>query len=600
MSELSARPPRLVVNDLEIGLGLDGPQILTEVSLTVRAGHVLGLVGESGSGKTTLALALSGYTRRGLMIRSGEVRLDDQDILQLPPDKLCMLRGAAVAYVPQDPAAALNPALTIGRQVREALTVHRTLDIDPDTRMAEVLREVRLDPTREMLRRYPHQLSGGQQQRVALAMAFACRPSLIVLDEPTTGLDVSTQRHILETVQGLCESYDVAGVYVSHDLAVVAQVVSDVAVLYAGHLAELGPLREVFSHPFHPYTQGLLAAVPSVDRPDEAHGIPGQLPRPGTHDIGCRFAPRCPYVLPICREQVPPLLSLENRVVRCHRSSERLEQARREVRRYQPRPQQTTEQPVLKIDAVSANYGRTQVLADVHLGLERETCLALVGESGSGKTTLARCIVGMHQSWTGTISYEGNPLPRSAAERSRSTLRDVQYIFQNPYTALNPRKTIGQILGQPLDHYSSASRSKHGESITRALADVALDESFLPRYPAELSGGERQRVAIARALIVDPKLLVCDEVTSALDVSVQAVIVELLRKLQQERQLTMLFITHNVALVKSIAQKAAVLHEGRVVEYGTVDTVLTHPKADYTINLLRDVPDIAHQTAATA
>jgi peptide/nickel transport system ATP-binding protein len=597
----SDTPPRLAVYDLEIGLGQDGPQILSEISLTVQAGHVLGLVGESGSGKTTLALALSGYARRGLAFRRGEVRLDGQNLLALSPNKLRTLRGAAVAYVPQDPAAALNPALTIGSQVREALTVHRAVTGDVDKRVAEVLHEVRLDPTRDMLRRYPHQLSGGQQQRVVLAMAFACRPSLIVLDEPTTGLDVSTQRHVLETVQSLCRSYQVAGVYVSHDLAVVSQIVTDVAVLYAGHLVELGPLSDIFRQPLHPYTQGLLAAVPSLERPDEARGIPGQLPRPGTRDIGCRFAPRCPYALPICLEQVPRLLADDNRLIRCHRASERLQKppidADRQNRRRNRAP---AERPVLNIESLSASYRKTDVLFDIDLSLERESCLAVVGESGSGKTTLARCIVGMHRSWTGAISYEGTSLPRSAAERPRSVLREVQYIFQNPYTALNPRKTIGQILGQPLDHFSNTSRAEQGERIQQALDDVALDNSFLSRHPAELSGGERQRVAIARALIVEPKLLVCDEVTSALDVSVQAVIVELLRKLQQERHLTMIFITHNVALVRSVAQTAAVLHGGRLVEHGSVDQVLAHPNARYTAGLLRDVPDIAWRTSATA
>src|SRR6266496_1830559 len=283
---------RLEVRDLEVRLGPSGPDVVRDVSFSVRAGQVLGLVGESGSGKTTVALALLGHVRRGLSIHSGEVCLDGVDLLRLRPAQLRAARGAKVAYVPQDPSAALNPTLRIGTQLAEALAVHAGVAENPAGRVLEVMREASLEATPEMLRRYPHQLSGGQQQRVSLAMAFACRPSLIVLDEPTTGLDVSTQRHVLDTVRELCRSYGVAAVYVSHDLATVSGLVSGVAVMYAGRVVEAGPAARLFGEPAHPYTRGLIGAVPSPERAEALTGIDGQQPRPGRRGSGCSFAAR--------------------------------------------------------------------------------------------------------------------------------------------------------------------------------------------------------------------------------------------------------------------------------------------------------------------
>jgi peptide/nickel transport system ATP-binding protein len=594
---VDGRTVRLEVTNLDVGLGKHGPLIVSGVSFQIRAGEILGLVGESGSGKTTVALALSAYTRRGLSIRDGEVRVDGTNLLTLRPSELRAKRGATVAYVPQDPAAALNPALKIGTQLREALTVHHGATEDSDARVLEVLGEVRLEPTREMLRRYPHQLSGGQQQRVALAIAFACRPSLIVLDEPTTGLDVSTQRHVLETVRALCRSYGVAAVYVSHDLAVVSQLVTDVAVMYSGRIIEVGTAQDVLGNPVHPYTRGLVDAVPSLDGTDVLAGIGGQPPRPQSRPAGCAFAPRCAFVFDRCRIEQPAPTMVSGRVVRCHRAAEiigALGAPSPRARRVTLSP--TERSPALVVRDLSASYGSMPVLSNVSLDVEAETCVAIVGESGSGKTTLARCIVGMHDRWTGAISFQGNALAQSARHRPRSVLRQVQYIFQNPYTSLNPRKTIGQVLSQPLEHAFSLSSPERHRRITQVLEDVSLASDFLARYPDELSGGERQRVAIARALIVEPDLLVCDEVTSALDVSVQAVIVELLRTLQRERRLSMIFITHNVALVRSIAQSAVVLFEGRMVEVGSVDDILERPTDPYAVRLMEDVPTLGWRT----
>jgi peptide/nickel transport system ATP-binding protein len=583
---------RLEVRDLEIRLGPSGPDVVRNVSFSVRAGEMLGIVGESGSGKTTVALALLGHTRRGLSIHSGEVLLDGVDLLRLRPAQLRAARGAKVAYVPQDPSAALNPTLRIGMQLEEALRVHAGTVPDPAERVAEVMREVSLEATPEMLRRYPHQLSGGQQQRVSLAMAFACRPSLIVLDEPTTGLDVSTQRHVLDTVRSLCSSYGVTAVYVSHDLAVVGGLVTQVAVMYAGQIIELGSTARLFAEPVHPYTRGLLAAVPSPERAELLTGIEGQQPRPGRRGAGCSFAPRCGFAIDRCRAEDPPEVSIDDRRVRCLRAAEVIGTA---SARQAAGPGAVASRlaPALSLRGVCASYGQTHVLSDISLEVPAESCVAVVGESGSGKTTLARCIAGLHRNWTGDITFQGAALAPGARQRPKDVLKRVQYIFQNPYTSLNPRKTIGQIIGQPLEQFRQLSYQERTERIVAVLDDVSLGRNCMSQYPDQLSGGERQRVAIARALVVEPDLLVCDEVTSALDVSVQAVIVELLRRLQRERQLAMIFITHNLALVRNIAQSAVVLCEGAVVEAGLVEDVLERPADPYTIRLIRDVPKLA-------
>ncbi len=597
-----AREPavRLEVRDLEIRNGRHGPAVVSGISFAVRPGDVLGLVGESGSGKTTVALALLGHTRRGLSVTAGEIRLDGRDLLRLRPDELRHVRGARVSYVPQDPSAALNPALRIGYQLREALRVHppgpasfprRSAGAAGDTsaRILEVLREVRLDPGPDLLRRYPHQLSGGQQQRVTLAMAFACRPSLIVLDEPTTGLDVSTQRHILDTVRRLCRGYGVAAVYVSHDLAVVSELAAEVAVMYAGRIVEAGTAAAVFGRPLHPYTQGLLASVPVPEGARRLTGIPGQQPPPGHRGPGCAFAPRCARVLDQCRARVPDPAPLAGRTVLCLRAAET------GTAPPGPGPATAVTGPpagaaVLSVRGVSASYGPVRVLSGIGLDVPPQACVAIVGESGSGKTTLARCIVGLHRDWTGEMTFQGARLERGARDRPVPVLQQIQCVFQNPYTSLNPRKTVGQIVAEPLRRFLRVPRGEQAERAVSVLGDVALGPRYLSRYPDQLSGGERQRVAIARALIAEPSLLVCDEVTSALDVSVQAVVVELLRAAAARRHLAMLFITHNLALVRNVAQFAVVLRQGGIVEAGPADQVLADPGSDYTAQLMADVP----------
>jgi peptide/nickel transport system ATP-binding protein len=425
-------------------------------------------------------------------------------------------------------------------------------------------------------------------------MAFANRPRLIVLDEPTTGLDVTTQAHVLSTVRELAALHDVAALYVSHDLAVVATLARQVAVMYAGRVVEIGGADELFTAAAHPYTRRLVGAIPRLTGGRSLVGIPGQAASPGRRPPGCSFAPRCTLRTDECETAMPPLQPVgPGHAVRCIRSELVLSgsQGRAGDPIEMPAADEA-EQPALRLENITATYGRHEVVHGVSLSVAAHECLALVGESGSGKTTIARAIAGLHRGWTGSIVLDGTELPPAARQRSGDARRRIQYIFQNPYGSLNPRQTIGQIIAQPLKVFGTASGREADRLIGEMLERVSLTAAYARRYPDQLSGGERQRVAIARALVCDPAVLICDEVTSALDVSVQAAIVELLGSLQRDLGLSMLFITHNLPLVRSIAQRVAVLSQGSIVELGETSQVLADPQQPYTRQLLADTPSL--------
>jgi peptide/nickel transport system ATP-binding protein len=602
---MNAPGPSIIVDKLRVLVRGTTRDIVDDVSFEIAPGEVLGLVGESGSGKTTVGLALLGHTRRGVQIGGGSVRLGEVDVLQLTEPELEHMRGRLISYVPQDPAAALNPALRIGTQLREILEAHnygKSSD-ERHQRVAEMMREVALPDQPSYLKRYPHELSGGQQQRVGLAIAFACRPRVIVLDEPTTGLDVTTQAHVLGTVRELAAAHGVAALYVSHDLAVVGTLANRVAVMYAGRVVELGPTLDLFRAAAHPYTQRLIAAIPHLTGGRELIGIGGRAPSPGRRPSGCMFAPRCTFAQERCRVALPELRPIAvSHTVRCVRAEEVRGHMLTRARDGAREGQAPVQAPILALTSVSAGYRRRMVVHDVTLQVAPHECLALVGESGSGKTTLARSVAGLHSDRIGEITLSGKPLANSARDRPREQRRTIQYVFQNPYGSLNPRRTIGHIIRQPLELFGTGSRADTDRKVDEMLDRVSLAASYADRYPEQLSGGERQRVAIARALICDPSVLVCDEVTSALDVSVQAAIVELLGNLQRDLGLAMLFVTHNLPLVRSIAQRVAVMNQGRIIELGDVDQVLLSPKDEYTRRLLSDTPslEVALETAQSS
>jgi peptide/nickel transport system ATP-binding protein len=585
-----------------LGVELDaGEPIVEDVSLELRPGEVLGLVGESGSGKTTTALALLGFARRGTRIHSGAVEVDGQALTGRDERIVRALRGRIVSYVAQDPGVALNPSLRVEDLIGDVLRAHGERPGGGETVVA-ALGSVHLPADRVFARRYPHQLSGGQQQRVAIATALVCEPKVVVLDEPTTGLDVVTQARILEEIDRLGRERGVAVVYVSHDLAVVASIADRIAVMYAGRIVEEGPTTSLLSRPRHPYTRGLLASVPDLGQPRAIQSIPGVAVGVGERPDGCAFAPRC-----LQRSddralgEMPPLTDVGGgHRVRC------FEWARTPalvVPELAPPPAVERDAPLLVVEDLRAEHGGrldTVVAArDVSFAVAVGECLALVGESGSGKTTIARCVAGLHPLAEGRLLLDGVPLAARAASRPREARRRIQIVFQNPHDSLNPRHRVGDAIARPAQVLRDLSAREAHAEVARLLERVRLPARLGDRYPGELSGGERQRIAIARALAAEPDLIVCDEITSALDVSVQAAVLELLAELRAELRLALLFITHDLGVVASVADRVLVLENGVVCDDGPVATLLREPEHEYTRRLvaaaprLPDLPEVA-------
>ncbi|MCB1273866.1 MAG: ABC transporter ATP-binding protein [Leucobacter sp.] len=600
MSTVRETEPAVIVSGLRVDLDGREVNIVDEVSFEVAPGEILGLIGESGSGKTTVGTAMLGYTRPGTEISAGSVMIDGVDLLQLDERRLRSERGALVSYVPQDPGSALNPVLRIGTQLEEVLAAR---GVEPRSerlaRIRKILEEVRLPNDDAFLKRYPHELSGGQQQRVVIAAGFVTSPKVVVLDEPTTGLDVTTQAHVLTMVRELCSSHRTAGVYVSHDLAVVAGLADRIAVMYYGRLVEIGRADEITTGAAHPYTRGLIGVIPDPDTRRELHSIPGRVTPIDERPTGCVFADRCALVQPACRAAAIPLYTVREgddggHVARCRRidAVHTLPLLGGELGPREAKPAEP-ERGFLSIRGLGAAYDKKQVLTGIDLEVPKGLVTAIVGESGSGKTTMAQCIGGLHTQATGEVFVGGAPLTFGSKHRTREELMAVQYIFQNATQSLNPRKTIGDSLSEPLRVLRRMSRAQAEARVVELLEDVALDPRYASRYPTQLSGGERQRATIARALAADPQVLVCDEITSALDVSVQASVLALLQHLRDENGLTMLFVTHNLAVVRAIADRVAVLNQGVIVEEGPVDDVLDSPQHEYTKSLLYNTPTLS-------
>jgi peptide/nickel transport system ATP-binding protein len=538
---------------------------------------------------------------------SGRVIFQGFDLLGLTVDALTKLRGNRISFVPQNPTTGLSPAMRIGRQIAETLLMHDTVSDKQSaaTRVGELLRLVGLSENERMFARYPHQLSGGQQQRVCIAMALACYPDLLVLDEPTTGLDVTTQEQILELLTDLRSRIGLAMLYVTHDLGVLAQIADRVGVMYAGHLVEVADRAELFAQPRHPYTRGLLASIPQLTKAKAIAGRLRGMLRRRELPTGCPFQPRCDYSDADCAisSQLLEPVSATHQVA-CKRWRAVVSSAPR-IKREKKAPvlHVPTSAPLLTLESISAAYasntrpfswlfGKTknEAIHDVSLEIAKGQVLALVGESGSGKSTIARVISGLVEASSGRILFERQPLPALIRDRSPEMRRQIQYVFQNPDASLNPRARIGTILARPLQIFFDGNTGKIREQVKKALNDVQLDSTYTRRFPDQLSGGERQRIAIARAAICDPYLLLCDEILSALDVSVQANIIDMLNRMRSERQLTMLFISHDLAVVRNLADSIAVLYRGQLMETGMVDEVFNPPFHPYTYSLLLSVP----------
>lgn len=530
----------LEVDDLKISARRDDDSLLPivkGVSFNVARGEVVALIGESGSGKTTIALSALGYTKPGLEFAGGEVRLEGEDVITMGSDQLRTLRGQRVAYLAQSAAATFNPALTIGEQVTESCVLHGILNQEQAAERAETLyRALELPDPDRLGRRYPHQVSGGQLQRLMAAMALCGKPDLLVLDEPTTALDVTTQIEVLKAFKSVIKQEGSAAIYVTHDLSVVAQIADHIVVLYAGEVQEHGNAEQVVNQPGHDYTRRLMHAV----RPPPAAGQ-------GDESLG-------------------------------------------EHRR---------ESPALQVKDITAGYGRIHngmpaitVLRDVNVSIERGHTVGVIGESGCGKSTLARVMAGLLPAAQGQVLLDGDELQPALQKRKRSELQKIQFVFQMADTALNPRQRIDHILGRPLGFYLGLKGKEKRRRILELLDMVELPHDFAGRYPEELSGGQKQRVNLARALAASPEVLLCDEVISALDSIVGANVIELLKRLRKQTGVSFVFISHDLSTIASFADKIVVLYAGRVVEQGTADHVLSPPYHPYTRLLISSVPEL--------
>ncbi len=580
---------------------------MRDVSLKIGAGEIYGLVGESGSGKTTLARAVVRYLPSNGSITRGRVSLSGTDLSTLSRKDIRKVWGKRVTMVHQDPGASINPAMLIGEQIAESVRIHLGLNKKEAHREAiEMLSKVRMPDPESVARRYAHQLSGGMLQRVLIATAMVTNPEFMIMDEPTTALDVTTEAVILDLIRELMDEYSTAILFITHNLGVIARICDRIGVLYAGELMEEGPIEAVFKDRLHPYTRGLLGCVPQVHASKKdisLSSIPGFIPRPDQLPAGCVFGPRCEIVEEACRQDRPPLVE----VGPAHRSACR----RHEVLRGRtevmgmPREARTGELGAVVLEArnikkyfpFSGGFGslvrgrqNIRAVDDISVRMRSSFTLGIVGESGCGKTTLARCIAGLEEATEGEIELEGKGLDYSVTRRPPAVLKKIQMVFQNPDASLNPQHPAGDSVARPLILLRNMSKKEVRERVKDLFAAVSLPADYIDRLPHELSGGEKQRVAIARAFAADPALMICDEPISSLDVSVQASLMNLLADLQDSAKTSYLFISHDLAAVRHISDWIAVVYLGRLWEIGSAEDVFIPPYHPYTEALLSAIP----------
>ena len=593
---------------------------LDDVSFEIGKGRALGLVGESGSGKSTTALAVMGLLAPEARISAGRILFGEQSLLDLSPEARRALRGDRISVVFQDPFTSLNPAIQVGRQIAEPLVLHRAMsDSDAGAEARRLLAEVGIARPDDVARAYPHQLSGGMKQRALIATALACSPELLVLDEPTTALDVTIEAQILDLLERLRRERGLSMLYITHNLGVVSRICDDVCVLYAGRVVESGSAAQVLHRPRHPYTKGLLASLPKVsERRRRLAPIPGRFPDLASPPAGCVFHPRCHFALERCKAE-PQVLEGTSHLVRCWRADEVEGTA-------WPAPEETTAPAAVPrdgttlvdvrdlakhfqiggvFDALVFNRSggfplrfdppRVRAVDGVTLDIAPGEVLGLVGESGCGKSTLGRMLVRLIEPSAGTIRIAGKDGGTLSGAALREHRRSAQIIFQNPDSSLNPRKTVGEIVARPLALFDLARGTALTAKVEELLDQVRLPSSYRSRFPHQLSGGEKQRVGIARALATSPRFIVCDEAVSALDVSVQAYVLNVLADLRDRLNVAYLFISHDLSVIAHIADRVAVMYRGAIVEEGPVEDVLRPPRHPYTEALLSAIPEVGRE-----
>ena len=590
-----------ILNVKNLSVRIDGPKPLTaveDVSFSIRSGECFALVGESGCGKSLTALSLMRLLPDGLSVAQGEVVLNGTDLMELTEREMQAVRGDRIAMIFQEPATSLNPVMTMGEQIVEAVRLHENIGKEEAKQRAlQWLTRVGLDEPQKRFDAFAHELSGGQKQRVMIAMALACRPNVVVADEPTTALDVTRQAQILDLLRELQKEHGIALVLITHDLALVRQYADRVALMYAGQIVEQSRVADFFENPTHPYARLLLSAVPSADKSAQAlTGIAGSVPELSAMPVGCRFAQRCPAAKEMCRQKCPAMRSsAPGRLVRCFYPESPVTSRATSVT-----TATRTDETVLKLTDVSVTYGSRgglfsrqkafETVSHADLSLSRGRTLALVGESGSGKTTLGKAALGLLENATvsGSVEIAGEEAFDARGRFKRHLRSCAQIVFQDPYNSLNPRMTIEEIVGEGLAvHFPRLSGEETTAKVKKVLTEVGLSgEEILAKYPHEFSGGQRQRIAIARALVVEPKIMILDEPTSALDVTVQAEIIALLKRIQNATGIAYLFISHDMRAVREISHEVAVMRRGRIVEQGTADEIFNNPQTPYARELI--------------
>ncbi|MCP4996217.1 MAG: ABC transporter ATP-binding protein [Gammaproteobacteria bacterium] len=603
--------PLLRVSNLSTQLG-DGARpvrAVDQVDIEIHKGETFALLGESGCGKSMLALSIMRLLPPVGKIAAGDITLDGVALLDLAESEMCGERGGRMAMIFQEPMVSLNPVMTVGEQIAEAVRLHdpqhgQKRNGSSDTRVIELLDAVGIPVPQQRINEYPHQLSGGMKQRVMIAIALAGRPQLLIADEPTTALDVTIQAQVLGLLKELQQKTGMAILLITHDLGVVAEMADRIAVMYAGQIVEMSSRQRFFSRPAHPYSQKLFAALPGSDnRNRNLAVIPGMVPPLDTQFKGCRFVERCDQAVAECQDQPPSWQQRRgDQRVRCHLDVGRPFALPVETDAPVKRAETESEKSLLKVDNLKVHFpihkgvfkrvvGYVKAVDGLSLEIRAGRTLALVGESGCGKTTVGKGILQLTPVTAGNVNFNGTDLLGLSHKAMRTHRTDLQIIFQDPVASMNPRMLVGDIVVEGMQAQGiGKDRNARMERAAQLLEQVGLASEALHRYPNEFSGGQRQRICIARALAVDPKLIICDEPTSALDVSVQAQVLNQLKQLQDELGLSYLFITHNISVVAYLAHDVAVMYLGRVVEQGSVQQVLDEPKHPYTRALLSAIP----------
>ncbi len=590
-------------------------EAVRQVSFEVHRATTFGVVGESGCGKSTVAFGIVDFLGPNGKIVDGSIKFQGRELVGRSESELRKLRGDQIAMVYQDPMQALNPSVTIGDQLAEVLTTHRRIPKDEAwDKSIDMLKRVYMPDAANVMKRYPHQISGGQQQRVVIAMALLNNPALLIMDEPTTALDVTVEAVVLDLVEDLKRDFDTAIVYITHDLGVVARVCNYVGVMYAGEMVETGSVEGIFDDPQHPYTQGLMRCVPRLGTTKESsrlYPIRGRVPAPKDRPKGaCIFAPRCDYATDHCRTERPLLREIrQGHMARCFYSEEIDPEAWEPPEGLVPElppPVEAEEEALLTVSELKTYYEQesrsllslvgmgeklhVKAVDEVDFSIPTGKTLGVVGESGCGKSTLAKTIVGLESPTNGRVEFLGFDITKPVSERDLKLIQELQMVFQNPDSTMNPSYTVGHQISRPLQRFQTVAGREIREEVIRLLNAVRLDGSYYDRLPRQLSGGEKQRVGIARAFASRPELVLCDEPVSALDVSVQAAVLNLLMEIQREHGTTMMFIAHDLSVVRFFSDYVAVMYLGHIVEIGPAEAIYAPPYMPYTEALLSAVP----------